>query len=236
MLLLGACALATLASCSATEDAEVEDVEVVEEAEGLESVGWRPLFDGKTTAGWRGFKREGMPASWVVEDRTLFCRGGGGDIITVEQFTNFQLALDWKISPGGNSGIFFHVAEGEHNTVWRTGPEMQILDNAGHRDGQNPATSAGSNYALHAPPTDVTRALGEWNHSSITVNGPLVQHWLNGVKQFEYELWSDEWRALVADSKFASMPDYGMMKTGHIALQDHGDEVWFRNIKIRPLP
>lgn len=234
MLLLGACALGALASCSSKVEAESDGAYG---AEGTEQAGWRPLFDGTTTAGWRGFKREDMPDGWAVEDGVLHCRGGdGGDIVTEEQFADFELALDWKISTSGNSGIFFHVAEGEYDAVWRTGPELQILDNAGHADGGNSLTSAGSNYALHAPAADVTRPVGEWNSSRIVVDGPHVEHWLNGVKQCEYELWSDEWRALVADSKFAAMPDYGMMKTGHIALQDHGNAVWFRNIRIRTLP
>jgi hypothetical protein len=152
--------------------------------------------------------------------------------VTDEQFTDFELSLEWMVEPGGNSGVFFHVTE-DHDHVWETGPEMQVLDNALHRDGQDPLTSAGADYALHAPAWDTTRAPGRWNHARLLVAGPHVEHWLNGEQLLEYELWSDDWKARVARSKFASMPDYGMRTTGHIALQDHGDRVAYRNIMLR---
>ena len=196
--------------------------------------GWRLLFDGETTAGWRGFKSEACPAAWKVEDGALVLRGSGGDLITNEAFDDFELMLDWKIVAGGNSGIFFHVTE-DRDFVWQTGPEMQILDTQRHYDGKDPKTSAGANYALHAPPFDATQPVGHWNRVRLRVVGPRVEQWLNGELQCSYERWSDEWNALVAASKFASMPDYGQRKQGHIALQDHGDEVAFRNIKIRDL-
>lgn len=195
---------------------------------------WRLLFDGRTLNGWRSFESPTPPAGWAVIDGTLARVGPGGDIMTVDQFESFDLRLEWKISEGGNSGIFFHVAEqGEH--VWESGPEMQVLDNARHADGKDPKTSAGSNYALHAPARDVTRPVGEWNSVRILVQGAHVEHWLNGVKVVEYELWSPDWEARVKASKFATMPAYGRAKRGHIAVQDHGDPVWYRNIKIRPL-
>jgi hypothetical protein len=204
--------------------------------------GWTLLFDGKTTTGWRGFKKPAMPTGpdgkpgWQVIDGSLVRAGPGGDIITTEKFDNFELSLEWRTAAGGNSGIFFHVAEGDSlNAVYETGPEYQVLDNGEHRDGGNTLTSAGSNYALHAPAKDLTSPIGLFNQSRIIANGPHVEHWLNGVKIVEYELWSPEWEKLVADSKFASMPRYGREKTGHIALQDHGDRVWYRNIKIRRL-
>ncbi len=196
--------------------------------------GWKLLFDGMTTKHWRGFKKDTMPDGWVVEDGTLFRKDGGGDIVTVEQFDDFELVLDWKVAPGGNSGIFFNVSE-DGNAVYETGPEMQILDNERHPDGENPATSAGSNYALHAPPFDASYPPGVFNTARIRVKGNHVTQWLNGEKQCEYDLGSDAWKALVANSKFASMPRYGRETKGHIALQDHGDHVWFRNIKIRKL-
>lgn len=196
------------------------------------AAGWRLLFDGATTKGWRGFKQSAMPAGWTVRDGALVRESGGGDIVTDEEFTDFELELDWKIAEGANSGILFHVTE-DHDYVWQTGPEMQILDNDRHGDGRNPLTSAGSNYALHAPPTDVTRPVGLWNHARLVVKGAHVEHGLNGKKLLEYELWSPEWKALVAASKFASMPEYGLAKKGRIALQDHGDHVEFRNVKVR---
>jgi 3-keto-disaccharide hydrolase len=200
--------------------------------------GWRLLFDGMTLDGWRGFGRDDVPAGWQVDDDGTLAfhpeAGDGGDLITDDSFDNFELQAEWKISPGGNSGIFYHVSESVDYT-YESGPEMQVLDNAGHADGKNPLTSAGSNYALNAPSADVTRPVGSWNAVRIVVQDSLVQHWMNGTKVVEYHLWSDEWKRLVAASKFAEMPEYGLSLDGHIALQDHGAPVWFRNIKIRPL-
>jgi hypothetical protein len=196
--------------------------------------GWRLLFDGRTTDGWRGFRGDAMPDGWQVVDGALTRVAAGGDIVTTEQFESFELVLDWKVSPGGNSGIFFHVTE-DADHVWQTGPEYQILDDAGHRDGLTPETSAGSNYALHAPVGAAARPAGEWNTARLVVRGDHVEHWLNDVKIVSYELRSDEWKALVAASKFGDMPGYGLARRGHLALQDHGDHVAFRNIRIRVL-
>lgn len=199
------------------------------------AAGWRLLFDGASTKSWHTFKKPGSVAGWAVEDGALVCKGGGGDLVTDEDFASFELELDWKIRAGGNSGIFFHVAE-DANYVWETGPEMQVLDNDRHPDGRDPRTSAGANYALHAPPRDVTRPIGLWNRARIKVDQGHVEHWLNGVKLCEYDLGSDDWKALVQASKFASMPRYGTVASGKIALQDHGDWVAFRNVKVRKLP
>jgi len=199
-----------------------------------QTAGWQLLFDGKTTAGWHGYRKDHMPDGWAVKDDCLVRVGPAGDIATDEQFDNFELKLEWRICPAGNSGIFFRVNE-KHDWPFFTGPEFQVLDNAEHADGRNPLTSAGSNYGLHAPLRDVTEPIGLFNEARIVVDGPHVEHWLNGVKIVEYELWTDAWKALVAGSKFKAWPDYGLMKKGHIVLQDHGDQVWYRNIKIRPL-
>jgi cytochrome c len=198
------------------------------------AAGWRLLFDGKTTRGWRGFRKDHMPDGWQVIKGCLVRMSPGGDIITEQQFDDFELTLEWRISPGGNSGIFFRVSE-EENVVWRTGPEMQVLDNSAHADGRNELTSAGANYALHAPVRDVAQPVGLFNKVRILVDGSHVEQWLNGVKIVEYELESPEWERLVAASKFKSMPRHGRTKKGHIALQDHGDKVWYRNIKIRAI-
>jgi cytochrome c len=194
--------------------------------------GWRLLFDGKTTRGWRGYKQKEAPSGWKVEGGALARVGDGIDLVSEEEFEDFELAYDWKISEGGNSGVLFHVSE-DRGYVWETGPEMQILDNDGHADGKDPRTSAGSNYALHAPQWDATRPVGLWNSARILVKGSHVEHWLNGKKLLEYELWTPEWTALVQASKFRTMPGYGLNHRGHIALQDHGDRVEFRNVKIR---
>jgi len=187
------------------------------------------------TPTWRGFKKDKLPNGWKMSDEGVLTHTkGGGDIVTDKQYQNFILELDWRISEGGNSGIFFHVSE-DHDSVWLGGPEMQILDNEAHKDAMNLKTSAGSNYALYAPCKDVTKPVGEWNHVKLVVDGSHVEHWLNGTKLLEYELWSDDWKARVAASKFKDMPPYGLGKTGHIALQDHGDLVSFRNISILEL-
>ena len=195
--------------------------------------GWQLLFDGETTDRWRGFRRQDMPG-WMVEEGELRRVGGGGDIVTTEQFDDFELKVDWKVQAGGNSGIMFRVSE-EWDRTWKTGPEMQVLDDERHRDGRRPITSAGSNYALHAAAEGAVRPAETWNEARILVNGGHVEHWLNGVKVVEYELWSDEWDELVAASKWDTLSGYGRQRRGHIALQDHGDWVAYRNIKIRPL-
>jgi hypothetical protein len=228
------CALLVAASLAGAS----RDAAVPARVSGLDAQertdGWRPLFDGRTLDGWRGFRADTPPAGWAAVDGMMVRQGSGGDIVTVEEFGDFELQLEWRISEGGNSGIFFHVARTGRET-WESGPEMQLLDNARHVDGKNPLTSAGANYALHAPSRDVTRPVGAWNDVVLRVTGPRVEHWLNGTKVVEYELWSPAWEAAVKASKFSTMPAYGRARRGHIALQDHGDVVWFRNIRIRSL-
>jgi len=197
--------------------------------------GWRLLFDGETLDGWRVFGREGMSDGWAAVDGTLSrVADGAMDIITTEQFADFELSLEWKVAECGNSGVFIRASE-EVDRIFEGAPEMQVLDDACHVDGQNPLTSAGANYALHPAPRGVVHPAGEWNHARIRVQGNHVTHWLNGQEIVDYELGSDAWKALVAASKFAEWPEYGTFPTGHIGLQDHGDPVWYRNIKIREL-
>ncbi len=196
--------------------------------------GWRLLFDGRTTAGWRGYRTATLSDGWQVVDGALTRVGPGGDIVSEDTFGDFELRIDWNVSPGGNSGIFFRAVE-TTDAVWQNSPELQILDDAAHRDGLTPETSAGSNYALHPPTQNAVRPAGEWNETRLIVRGAHVEHWLNGVKTVTYELWSDDWKARVAASKFRDTPSYGLARSGRIALQDHGDRVAFRNIKIRPL-
>lgn len=196
--------------------------------------GWKLLFDGQTTRGWRGYQKKETPAGWVVEEGTLTRAAPAGDIITEKQYKDFELSLEWKISEGGNSGIMYRVTEGAEDT-YETGPEMQVLDDARHPDGHNRLTSAGSDYGLYAAPAGIVKPAGEWNAVRIVVKGRHVEHWLNGTKVVEYELESPDWEAKVAASKFRQWPGYGRAPKGHIALQDHGDRVWYRNIKIREL-
>ncbi|PRY11664.1 uncharacterized protein DUF1080 [Pontibacter ummariensis] len=202
--------------------------------------GWVLLFDGTSMEHWRGFKKDEVPAAWQIEDGAIVLAGkGGGDIITQNEYEDFELMLDWKISEGGNSGIFFNVSEDpKFRYTWQTGPEMQIIDDLNHPDakqGKNNNRQAGTNYDLHPLSTPAVNPVGEYNRVRLVVKDGHVEHYLNGKKVVEYTLWSPEWERMVKDSKFASMADYGRYKSGHIALQDHGDKVWFKNIKIRPL-
>jgi len=197
--------------------------------------GWRLLFDGKSTAGWRAYRADSMPSGWQVVDGALTRVGSATDIITKEQFANFELTLDWKVAEGGNSGIFYRVSEDDDAPYW-SGPEMQVLDDARHRDGQSRLTAAGSDYGIYPAPAGVVNPAGTWNQVRLVVRGNHVEHWLNGLKLLEYELGSDDWTERVAASKFAPHPHYGRNKTGYIGLQDHGDWVAYRNIKIRVLP
>lgn len=199
-----------------------------------QAAGWKLLFDGKSLAGWRAYQSETPPAGWRAVNGELVFDGKGGDLMTADQYGDFELRFDWKVTPNGNSGVIYRVATTEPYP-WHTGPEFQILHNAGHKDGANPLTSAGSNYAVNPPVKDVTRPVGEWNEARLIARGNHVEHWMNGVKLLEYEIGSADWEARVKASKFGKIPPYGRVKRGYIALQDHGNVVAYRNLKIREL-
>ena len=204
------------------------------------NAGFTLLFDGKTIDQWRGFRKENVPAAWQIEDGAITLVGkSGGDLITKNQYENYELVLDWKIAEGGNSGIIYNVSEDtKYGATYHTGPEMQVLDDQRHPDakqGKNGNRQAGANYDMIPLSTPAVKPAGQWNTARLIVNKGHVEHWLNGKKVVEYQLASPEWEAMVKASKFASMPGYGRIKKGHIALQDHGDKVWYKNIKIRPL-
>lgn len=216
------------AAPAAEEHAEIEQVDESE---------WRSLFNGEDLSGWRGYKKDAPGDGWAVEDGTLtLTEGGAGDIMTEEVFGPFELSLEWKISENGNSGIIYLIQEDEAApNTYNTGPEMQVLDDDGHPDGQIPSHRAGALYDIEVPPDGATRPVGEWNEAVVRFTGSEIEHWLNGVLVSESSYGDDAWRAKVAGSKFVSMPLFGTFATGHIALQDHGDRVWYRNIRIRPL-
>jgi hypothetical protein len=197
--------------------------------------GWATLFDGKSLAGWRAFNSEQPPAGWEVKDGVLARTGRGGDLMTVRQFGSFELELDFRISEGGNSGIMYRVTTEGQAPYW-SGPEYQILDNERHADAKNgPDRLTAANYDLIAPSASVSKPAGEWNIARIVVKGNHVEHWLNGTKVVEYEFGSPAWTTMVAESKFKAWPIYGKAARGHIVLQDHGDLVEFRNIRIKDL-
>ncbi len=229
LLLLG---LSTLSGLRVARAQDTAPLNMLTDAE--KHADWKLLFDGTTLTGWRGFQKKTAPNGWAVQSGAITRIGEGGDLITDKQYRDFELSLEWNISEGGNSGIMFRVTEGSEAT-YETGPEMQVLDDARHSDGQNRLTSAGSAYGLYAAPAGIVKPAGEWNQVRLLVKGKHVEQWLNGVKVVEYELQSPEWEAKVAASKFRQWPGYGRAPHGYIALQDHGNWVAYRNIKLREL-
>jgi hypothetical protein len=200
-----------------------------------QAAGWTLLFDGRTLQGWRGYGKPDAPvAGWEVVDGAITRVGSGGDIVTTDAYRDFELALEWKVPQGGNSGVLYRVLESA-DPIYHSGPEMQVLDDAHHADGRNPLTSAGAAYGLYAPPKGVVRPAGEWNQARLLVRGNQVEHWLNGQKVVSYELGSADWKAKVAASKFNAWKAYGTGKEGRIGLQDHGDRVQFRSIRLKVL-
>jgi hypothetical protein len=197
---------------------------------------WVNLLADTTLSGWHNYSTQGAPVvGWTLSNGELVRSGRGGDLTTNRTYTNFELELEWQVGPGGNSGVIYRIDHsGERSYI--SGPEMQILDDAVHADGKNPLTSAGANYALHAAPRGVVKPAGQWNSARLLVRGNHVEHWLNGVKVVEYELGSADWEERRRNSKFANAAQYGRASSGHIALQDHGDRVLFRNVRIRELP
>jgi len=196
------------------------------------AAGWKLLFDGRSTEGWRGFKTLEPDAGWTVADGALGPDPKTSrDIMTKEMFGDFELVFDWKITPKGNSGVMFHVTETGDQT-YQSGPEYQVVDNA---RGEPLAEQAGALYGLYPPTTDATKPVGEFNQSRLVLKGGKGEHWLNGVKVAEYDLNSPEFKAKVAATKFKAWPQFAASDAGHIALQNHGDHVYYRNIKIRPL-
>lgn len=231
-----ACALFAGLQIAAADDANINTLTDAEKADG-----WKLLFDGTNFDGWHNFKQDGIRPGWQVKDGELVCVDphNAGDIVTDDKFDWFELQLDYNISVAGNSGIMYHVTN-DGNAVWATGPEFQLEDNVKAED----RIRCGWLYALYRPPVDpatgktldATKPVGQWNHVRLVISPDKCIHEINGVKYFEYVLNSDDFKARVARSKFASMPFFAKSDIGFIALQgDHGS-VAFRNIKIRPIP
>ena len=204
------------------------------------AAGWQLLFNGKDFTGWKTFNG-GEVSGWKVVDGVMHNSGVGsdfgGDIVTCEQYTDFDLKLEWRITPLSNSGIFIRAREAVVDAIYKSGPEYQLSEDAGiqrkRKRSKNQFT--GSSYAMYEPVGGELNPLGEWNTARIVVKGAHVEHWMNGTRVVEYQLWSDDWNARKANSKWKDTPHYGMSKTGHIGLQDHGGLTMFRNIKIKEL-
>ncbi len=206
--------------------------------------GWKLLFDGKTTSGWRNFKSDKVGSAWKVIDGTLTLDTskknngkleGGGDLVTMAEYENYELSIEWKIEACGNSGVLFNVQEGSNTTPWQTGPEMQVLDNSCHPDAKIIKHRAGDLYDMISCSTETVKPAGEWNIAKIVTNKGHYAFWLNGVKTVEFDMHTAAWDKMVAASKFKDMAEFGKFKKGRLALQDHGNQVWFRNIKIKEL-
>ena len=222
-------------SCSSTKKAEDKYLTRADKHQG-----YHLLFDGSTLNGWRTYQNKPSDA-WSVKDGAIYCKGSEtnksdtrADLITNDQFENFDLSLDWKISPKGNSGIIYMVTE-EFPASYLSGPEYQIIDDKNFPEKLENWQMTAANYAMDPAPTAKPNPVGHWNHTRIIVNNGHVEHWLNGKKVVQYELWTDEWKRKKMAGKWKDAAGYGQSKVGHIALQDHGSEAWFKNIKIRKL-
>lgn len=179
-------------------------------------------------------ERDTWPANWEFENGVLHAKGGGADLRTRQEYGDFDLRFEWKISPSGNSGVMYRVSQ-EEDPAYYTGPEYQVIDDVHNEDAANPETSAASVYALYAPEKRVAKPAGEWNEARIVVRGNDVEHYLNGVRVLQCEIGSEDWNRRVQASKFGAWPKFGKNRRGFIDLQDHGDEVWYRNVRIKTL-
>jgi hypothetical protein len=196
---------------------------------------WRSLFDGSSASAWRGYKTDAMPAGWRVADGVLSKDVAVPDIISREQFGDFELEVEWRIGEAGNSGIFYRGTE-EYNRIYWSAPEYQLLDDGKAADNTTRLTCAGASYALYPSPAGHLKPVGQWNQTRILARGPHVEHWLNGVKLLEFEQGSADWHAKVAASKFKDWPNFGKSLRGHLAIQgDHEGALGFRSIRIRTL-
>ena len=195
----------------------------------------RVLFDGTSLDAWRGYQTDSVPSGWRIVGGVLAKEAPSGDIMTKDEFGDFELELEWKIGEAGNSGIFYRGTT-EYDRIYWSAPEYQLLDDIKADDNKTRLTCAGSAYALYPSPPGHLKPIGEWNTTRIVATGAHVEHWLNGVKLLEYELWSSDWEAKVKASKFAKWPNFGRARRGHIGLQgDHTGSLAFRNIRIREI-
>jgi len=243
---LGAALGAALAACDSGEAARgssdtaaVPAASAATAAATADSGQWIALFDGSGLDRWRGYRRQDVPTSWKVTGDALLLAPGKdsisrGDLVSRDQFGDFELEYEWRITPAGNSGVMWRVTE-DQRVPWQTGPEQQVLDDERHADGKIPSHRAGALYDLVVPPPNIARPVGEFNQARIVARGSRVQTYLNGQQTADVDFASDSGRQLVAKSKFAKMPRFAQNRRGHIVLQDHDDSVYFRNIRIRPL-
>ena len=203
--------------------------------------GWITLFDGTTLNGWHTFGSDSVGGAWGVDSSSIHLNSSSkearGDLVSNESYENFDLILDWKISKAGNSGILFYVQDDKkkYGDTYKTGPEMQVLDDERHEDRKKPSHRAGSLYDMIQATPGAVKPAEQWNAVEIVSNNGKLDFYLNGVHVVNTTMWDDNWKKMLADSKFKEWPEFGTFKSGHIALQDHGNDVWYRNIMIKKL-
>lgn len=247
---------AAFAACNNASDSDGANADTTNNTDTMQSThntlsdqeradGWVSLFDGQSTSGWHSYGKPAAGSAWKVQDGAIYLDTsskvdwqikGGGDLVTNDEFENFHFKIDWKVAPKGNSGIIFYVHEDsvKYEHTWHTGPEMQVLDNAGHSDANINKHRAGDLYDLISS-KEAVKPAGEWNQVEIMSNNGKLDFFMNGQNVLTTTMWDDNWRKMIAGSKFREWPDFGTFKKGRIALQDHGDAIWYRNIKIKKL-
>jgi hypothetical protein len=242
-MLIGGCLVAIIACNNASESNTTATDTTAAKPDSASSAGeWITLFDGNSTSGWHTYGNTTVGSAWKVDSGTLHFvptknKKDGGDIVTNDSYENFHLKLEWKVAPKGNSGIIFLVNEdtSQYKNTYNTGPEMQVLDNSGHPDAKINKHRAGDLYDLISSSQEVVKPAGEWNLAEVIVNNARLDLVLNGTTVVSTTLWDDNWNKMIAGSKFKDMPGFAKSRSGKIALQDHGDEVWYRNITIKKL-
>ncbi len=236
--------LASACGTSTTNQGDQDSTALEQEMEVMENGEWIDLFNGENLEGWTSYGQATAGEAWKVEDGVIHFDANakkneglsGGDLVTKESFEDFHLKLEWKISENGNSGIMFYVVDnGEFNAPYHTGPEYQLLDNDGHPDGKITSHRTADLYDLIVSSEEPVKPVGEWNLTEIISKDGKLEFYLNGVNTVTTNMWTEEWDQMVAKSKFKDMPGFGKYQEGKIALQDHGDEIWFRNIQIKKL-
>ncbi|MEO5889028.1 MAG: DUF1080 domain-containing protein [Ferruginibacter sp.] len=239
-----AISLCMLMSCNSPEktgtEAATSTDTLTNKKDTVSSDGWVSLFDGKTITGWHTYGQTSVNARWQVADGTIYLdtsKKEGGDLVSDAEYGNFDLKLEWKISPKGNSGIIFYTQEdtAKYKSTYNTGPEMQVVDNEGHPDGKLIKHQAGDLYDLISSSKKSAKPVGEWNEAEVRSKDGKLDLFLNGTNVVSTTLWDDSWKKLIAGSKFKKMEGFGAFKKGKIVLQDHGDMVSYRNIKIKEL-
>ncbi|WP_200975797.1 DUF1080 domain-containing protein [Echinicola sp. 20G] len=232
--------LATSCGAGQSKDTSSEETVTVQSTSNESEGDWTILFDGSNMDSWKTYNKESLGAAWKMENGVLYLdsseKEGRGDLVTKDEYSNFHLKLEWKISDNGNSGLMFMVHEDEQfRHPYVTGPEYQLLDDEGHPDGKNLKHRTGDLYDMIQATEEASNPVGEWNTTEIIVEDAKLTFKLNGVTTVETTMWDDSWKALIAESKFKNAEHFGIYKKGKIALQDHGNNVYFKNIMIKEL-